>query len=273
MDNVLFYGERDEATRRQVRSAAAAHSHRIGPRKPKAALKQPKDTASTTTTKRRSAQQQKPRSDLSSPPATSIPQDAKVQDPHRASASVGASAGVLRPQQAIANNRHVQPAGMAGLNLHSHAQSPPRSSPDQPYVSGVVSPSSRPTSSPDLSQRLPQYSWTEYPRYALSSNHMQSLDMLADAASTAREAGSRSPAESSLPDLRHFEKSAEGRPILPPLVGIQQHPSVGGAEGGRPSSTGPQDNNRRPDVDAPRYNPCIEFLQHARPQVNSPSPG
>ncbi|EME40533.1 hypothetical protein DOTSEDRAFT_37346 [Dothistroma septosporum NZE10] len=34
--SILFYGEQGEATRRQVRSAAASHSHRIGPRKAKA---------------------------------------------------------------------------------------------------------------------------------------------------------------------------------------------------------------------------------------------
>lgn len=39
MDCILFYGDRGEASRRQVRSAAAQHSHRIGPRKPKSSKK------------------------------------------------------------------------------------------------------------------------------------------------------------------------------------------------------------------------------------------
>ncbi|KAF2208913.1 hypothetical protein CERZMDRAFT_100902 [Cercospora zeae-maydis SCOH1-5] len=279
MDNVLFYGERDEATRRQVRSAAAAHSHRIGPRKPKAALKPPSSTATTTTTttaatatatatstaaKRRSTQLNKLKLDRSSPPSTAVPHEAKPHHPHRAAASVGASAGALRPQHVLAHTAsHVPPAGIAGLTRHPHS-SPPPSSPDQPHVTGVLSSLSptRPTSSPDLSQRLPQYSWTEYPRYALSSCRLQSLDTLADVVSTAREA------EPNLPDLRHFEKSADGRPILPPLSAIQHLPS-----GHRPSSTGAVDQNMRAHGDAPRYNPCIEFLQHARPQANSPLPG
>ncbi|KAM3424118.1 hypothetical protein BST61_g11336 [Cercospora zeina] len=267
MDNVLFYGERDEATRRQVRSAAAAHSHRIGPRKPKAALKPPSTTttaATTTSAKRRSTQHKPPKSDVpSSPP----PPTAKPQHPHRAGASVGASAGVLRPQQQplAATTAHVQAPGIAA---HPHS-SPPPTSPDQPYAAGLVSSLSpaRPTSSPDLAQRLPQYSWTEYPRYAWSSCRLQSLDMLADAASTTREA------EANLPDLRHFERSPDGRPILPPLSGMQQHPSGGAVEGSRPSSTDAADKNRPAQGGAPRYNPCMEFLQHARPQAHSPLPG
>ncbi|KAK4617506.1 hypothetical protein CLAFUW4_12618 [Fulvia fulva] len=52
MDSILFYGDRDEATRRQVRSAAASHSHRIGPRKAKAS-KKPKAEEHTQSGRRR----------------------------------------------------------------------------------------------------------------------------------------------------------------------------------------------------------------------------
>ncbi|USW56997.1 hypothetical protein Slin15195_G103160 [Septoria linicola] len=287
MDNVLFYGERDEQTRRQVRSAAAAHSHRIGPRKPKATLRQSASTGSSsskdTPPKRRTAQQKPAVKQEPASSTVSSPQNVNVQEVYRTVPSVPPQFRDLPVEQSgLTQMTGFQGQPQSTGPIHLYPQHLPAGALEQPR-NGLVSPGLRsmspagPTSSPDSTQRLPQYSWTEYPRYGLGSNRLQSLEMLADVASSARNNASRlgSPAEQGIPGLRHFESSAEGRPILPPLLPTSSPHLQQSVDGDRQGSAEAQNQNSgtEPPSRQAAKDPCLGFGQHARPHFNPLPPG
>ncbi|KJY00656.1 hypothetical protein TI39_contig320g00014 [Zymoseptoria brevis] len=128
MEAILFYGDgghRDEATRRQVRSVAAQYSHRIGPRKRKAAVKPPTKFEEQQLQQQLQQQQQddKYKKIASVPPAAGD-----------ASGSRAGAAGPSQPPTYYPN--HPPPPPLAFVAQHpSHDAAPPDSGP--PGVSGA----------------------------------------------------------------------------------------------------------------------------------------
>ncbi|EME78513.1 uncharacterized protein MYCFIDRAFT_212405 [Pseudocercospora fijiensis CIRAD86] len=203
MDNVLFYGQGDEASRRQVRSAAAQYSHRVGPRKPKKSLRE-NGREGGGGVRRRTAHQ-KTASTASS--STSSPDDAgdagDAPPAQSATASVApsvptacrAEAAAGDAAFAMANQGHdegIQTRGGQARNAISSSQSfhPSYGRPPSPQ-SRYCAPYQRSGQSAYPDRRLPQYSWTEYPRYGLSSGQPQSLQMLAQLASASQQYAGR----------------------------------------------------------------------------------
>lgn len=149
---------------------------------------------------------------------------------------------------------------------------------------GIASPGARSISpatqaSPPETQRLPAYSWTEYPRYGLGSSRLQSLEMLADVAATARVTPrSSSPAGNGVPEFRLFKSSVEERSALPPLPAPTSSPSqMNNNRGGVQVSTEAQIKSEVVEM-APFHAaraPCAEFIQHPSrtPHFHSMSPG
>lgn len=244
MDSILFYGDRGDASRRQVRSAAAQHSHRIGPRKPKTS-KRPRSEAplprkrplkanniiAFTPADIEARTKQRPAAASSSPPISanataSTPSTSQstptsnAVTPHQETESRRQQRTQLRwkqvqgieqgqqgpqllqqPASEVPNNpgpsspsRQPPPSAQASL--------PPRGAP--PLVIERLPPASESTgshsrqssaaSSASPSTRLPQYSWTEYPRYGLSFSGLQSsLQLLAHAAVGEQEVPDQRP--------------------------------------------------------------------------------
>ncbi|KXS97419.1 hypothetical protein AC578_8835 [Pseudocercospora eumusae] len=179
MDNVLFYGQGDDASRRQVRSAATQHSHRVGPRKPK------KGSGKESVAVKKRTAHQKSVSTASS--STDSPDDAgeatfahpTARPLPTASASAYRGEGAAgRRKSSIGPKEGHDERGTKGIS--SSSQSLHRS------------PALRPVPAQGSSyQRLPQYSWTEYPRYGLSSGQPQSLKILAQVASGSQQYAGR----------------------------------------------------------------------------------
>lgn len=235
MDAILFYGERDEATRRQVRSAAASHSHRIGPRKPKA-VKQARSSPNQTKKKNlrsngsptgapatmASINSMNPmifkhtstpgyppisaRNDARKPLDASPSSQSTSSEPTSLSPSMGLD-GADRDNELKRHAAHARweqlqgghqmkafqptispsqsatstPMDSRSSQLPTHAPAPVPSpwsngKMERPSSETSMSSSQPSPSSPSSSARLPQYSWTEYPRYGINqlSGSMQS---------------------------------------------------------------------------------------------------
>lgn len=227
MDAILFYGERDEATRRQVRSAAASHSHRIGPRKPKA-VKQTRPSPSQTRKKNlksngspigapatmasinsmtpmvfkhtstpgyppvnarndaRRLPNASPSSQSSSSEFTSLSPSMGLDSTdrdielkrHAAHARWEQMQGVqptkvIQPTFGSSQSPTSTPSGSKSSQLATHVPAPVPSpwsngKTERPSSETSMSSSQTGPSSPSSSARLPQYSWTEYPRYGIN---------------------------------------------------------------------------------------------------------
>lgn len=219
MDSILFYGDRDENARRQVRSAAASHSHRIGPRKPKISKRPRADSnntkkrngkmtasspvqpatvieaalnatvfnaASSPGTSQTNVQKSTARPDSASPTAGSSPSNTSSQTPPT-NLEVTERDKELKRQAAHARWHQLQamqqiqpppssPNGVPTIVTTSPPiETPPTlvySPPSLEHLEQLSSSQSHLSSNPHVSPapasiRLPQYSWTEYPRYGV----------------------------------------------------------------------------------------------------------
>ncbi|KAF7196600.1 hypothetical protein HII31_01970 [Pseudocercospora fuligena] len=196
MDNVLFYGQGDDASRRQVRSAAAQHSHRVGPRKPKKSLRE--NGKEGVPVKRRTSHQ-KTASTASS--STGSPDDAgeatfaqSTKSPIARSVPTAyrGEGAACSPASSFGKEGYegIQKRCEQSRSSMSSSQSLDRScglsqSPESRYCAAYPGPGQ------EAYRRLPQYSWTEYPRYGLSSGQPQSLQMLAQVASGSQQYAGR----------------------------------------------------------------------------------
>ncbi|KAF2165893.1 hypothetical protein M409DRAFT_55266 [Zasmidium cellare ATCC 36951] len=228
MDSILFYGDRGEASRRQVRSAAAQHSHRIGPRKPKSSKKTKTDTASTTKKRPLKANNfvSHGPADLEKRAAKGRPStsangsfSSSSSTPPSATAAVATNQGALSSPASTPSHEHndakrqhsfrfkegrgderprmPQPSSSSDAPTPSYSTGPAPTQAQAPLPPPLVieripqavtstashSRQSSGASTVSPSTRLPQYSWTEYPRYGLSHTAFQSsLQTLAQAA-------------------------------------------------------------------------------------------
>lgn len=173
MDTILFYGDQDEATRRQVRSVAAQYSHRIGPRKRKKSkiLKQ-----SGPETKRGHYKKLTDTSDVSA--SSSNPQQqhqfqkpAQGSHPQLVDAQAGWNANAMLEAQHRSQRDYYlrrEHSGSETCPSSSEVGSEPAYSPHTPQMEFVRrNAASLSPHHPHMpSRRLPAYTWTEYPRYA-----------------------------------------------------------------------------------------------------------
>lgn len=179
MEAILFYGDQDEATRRQVRSVAAQYSHRIGPRKRKKS-KAPKPTEIIESKRGHYKKLAATASDV-------------------AATSSGSKRGQRRPNAVTSNQQNVprvlvHPKPGSGQPIqsqqHGHKEhllgtetsdpetcassseigSEPAHSPHTPQFGFLPSIATAPSPDKPVSpyRRLPAYTWTEYPRYAVA---------------------------------------------------------------------------------------------------------
>ncbi|KAK4494489.1 hypothetical protein PRZ48_014787 [Zasmidium cellare] len=231
MENILFYGDRDDASRRQVRSAAAQHSHRIGPRKPKSSKKSRTGIGSPKKRPLKAgpfvalgaadlAPKQRPSTGSSTSNSSTPPSTARFDLPAAALTTNGdGSPGFAStPLDQVRDDRRQQkPQTFRWKEVHGNDRPPgsdqhrlsrpPSDVPVPSYgnASSVATPAAPPRGQASLppalvieripqsiptsashsrqssgastvspSTRLPQYSWTEYPRYGLSHNGIQS---------------------------------------------------------------------------------------------------
>lgn len=227
----MFYGDRGDASRKQVRSAAAQHSHRIGPRKPKASKRPRNDTPPSTTRPLKAntiislgPADIESRAARNKPHSSSRPSSANARaafaptppTPTKLATSSNASTPSHRDEETKRRQaphlRWKQVRGVRAIQQGQHPQPtsevPYSNSPVAPTPQSIQAPStastgkslreSSATSSVSPSTRLPQYSWTEYPRYGMSFSGLQtSLQMLAQVAVAEQEASDQTPTPTS----------------------------------------------------------------------------
>lgn len=173
MEAILFYGDQDEATRRQVRSVAAQYSHRIGPRKRKKPKQTGQDRKHTHYKKLATAVfDGTPGSSTS--PRDFQPQAVVLDSKHKSHDGAQVELDVIRtdaPQQG--QREQLLRREMSGPDAwasSSEVGSEPAHSPHTPrlgFARSAGAPQS-PDSPQSAYRRLPAYTWTEYPRYAVS---------------------------------------------------------------------------------------------------------
>lgn len=180
MEAILFYGDQDETSRRQVRSVAAQYSHRIGPRKRKKS-KLPKHTAGADRKRGQYKKIATATSDVKAAPSGSTqeqqPQTVVLDAHHQSSVAektepepdgtaIWDSQHQIRSWQLLQREETYYEAWASSSEAGSEAAH----SPHTPQLGFIGSPST--SKSPDspkssYSRRLPAYTWTEYPRYAV----------------------------------------------------------------------------------------------------------
>lgn len=169
MEAILFYGDQDEATRRQVRSVAAQYSHRIGPRKRKKS-RLPKQTG-VIESKRghyKKLAATAPEVDATSSKVNQGQTRFKVLDPQ--STAHGDLQSIPEQQGGRAQSLRRELSDTETCAASSEVGSEPTHSPHTPQLG--FPPAQGVTHSPDRIQStcrmLPAYTWTEYPRYAVA---------------------------------------------------------------------------------------------------------
>lgn len=169
MEAILFYGDQDEATRRQVRSVAAQYSHRIGPRKRKKSRLQ-KQTEQDPKRDRYSKKLEIAVSDGDAALSGSLQghRTGVVNRRKTPESDVKATAQGHQDGQRTHLLRRETSGDTEPYASSSDVGSEPVHSPHTPQLGYVRNEgaSLSPGSPQSGYMRLPEYTWTEYPRYA-----------------------------------------------------------------------------------------------------------